>query len=85
MIVNDQGQMVGRLLEMSLATLDAVVREQAMGEVGTVPVRRVAEVFEDGRTRYQVVAKDENQAVNVMLAPDGTVLRTEFERRGKKS
>lgn len=83
--VNDQGKMVGRVVEMSLDSLDQQVRQQALAEVGTVPVRRVAEVFEDGQIRYQVVAKDENQAVHVLVAPDGRVLRTAIERRDKKS
>lgn len=82
--VNEQGQVVGRHLETSLEGLDPVVRQQALGQVGEVPVRRVAEIFEDGQTRYRVTAKDPNQAVNVVLAPDGTVLRTEVERRARK-
>ncbi|MFM7099853.1 MAG: hypothetical protein ACKO3N_01620, partial [Verrucomicrobiota bacterium] len=82
--VNEQGQVVGRHLETTLDALDPTVRQQALGQVGAVTVRRVAEIFEDGQTRYRVVAKDPNQAVNVVLAPDGTVLRTEVERRARK-
>lgn len=82
--LDEQGQVLGRHLEIPLDALDPVVRQQAMSLVGEVPVRRVAEVYEDGQTRYRVIAKDPDGAVNVLLAPDGTVVRTEVERRTRK-
>lgn len=51
---------------------------------GDVPVRRVAEVLEDGQTGYRVQAKGANQAVELMLNQAGQVIRSETTVREKK-
>ncbi|MFM7805614.1 MAG: hypothetical protein ACKPGK_14120, partial [Verrucomicrobiota bacterium] len=52
--------------------------------VGEAPVRRVAEVFEDGQTAYRVQAKAQDHAVELVLNQAGQVIRSETTVREKK-
>ncbi len=78
--VDEQGVIRSRQMESSLDRLDPVVQGEISGIVGDIPVRQVMEIFKEGQTRYIVQAKSPDQGLRITLGPDGTVLRTEWER-----
>jgi hypothetical protein len=82
--LNQGGEVVRRNLEMELGGLPEGMQQRVHQTVGEVPVRRVAEVFEDGQTVYRVNAKAPNQAVEMVFSPDGRLLRTETMFREKR-
>ncbi len=84
LVVDGQGQVLTRVLETPLEALSPRIQEQVAGEVGDVPVRRVAEVYEDGRTVYRVNAKGQEQAVQLTFSTDGDLLQAEVTRREAK-
>lgn len=57
---------------------------QLQQAVGEIPIRRIAEVFEDGRTVYRVQAKAPNQALELVLDSEGKVIRSETRVRETK-
>ncbi len=78
--MDDSGQIRHRHLETPFGALDPALQQAAAGQVGDTPIRAAAEIYEDGQTRYRVTAKSPEQGIQVILAPDGTVLRTEISR-----
>jgi hypothetical protein len=78
--VDEQGVVRSRHMESSLDRLDPGVQTEIGGIVGDIPVRQVMEIFKEGQTRYVVQAKSPEQGLRITLGPDGTVLRTEWER-----
>ena len=75
--LNQDGQVVRRHVEIGMGGLPEGLQQTVQQAVGDIPVQRVAEVFEEGRTVYRVNAKAPQQAVEMVLSPDGQVLRTE--------
>ena len=75
--LNQDGQVVRRHAEIGMSGLPEGLQQTVQLAVGDIPVQRVAEVFEEGRTVYRVNAKAPQQAIEIVLSPDGQVLRTE--------
>jgi hypothetical protein len=84
LVVDGAGQVLARTLETRLESLPPSMQEQIAAEVGETPVRRFAEVFEDGRTVYRVQAKRQERAVRLMFSPDGDLIQAEVTRREEK-
>ena len=82
--LDEKGQVVMRRIDMELGGLTDGMQRTVQQAVGEIPIRRVAEVFEDGRTVYRVVAKAPNQAVELVLDSEGKVIRSETMVREKK-
>lgn len=82
--LNQGGEVVRRSVEMELGGLPEGVQQRILKTFGEVPVQRVTEVFEDGRTVYRVNDKGPNQAVEMVFSPDGRLLRTETMFREKR-
>jgi len=78
--VDEQGVIRSRQMESSLDRFDPAIQGEISGIVGDIPVRQVMELFKEGETRYVVQAKSPDQGLRITLGPDGTVLRTEWER-----
>jgi hypothetical protein len=70
--------------ELEWGALPETLQGTVLQAVGDVPVRRVAEVFEDGQVGYRVQAKAPNQAVELVLNQAGQVIRSETTVREKK-
>lgn len=84
LVVDGAGQILSRSLETPMDSLAPSIREQIAAEVGETPVRRIAEVFEDGRTVYRVHAKGQERAVRLMFSPDGDLIQSEVTQREDK-
>ena len=82
--LDEKGQVVMRRIDMELGGLTDGMQRTVQQAVGEIPIRRVAEVFEDGRTVYRVVAKAPNQAVELVLDSEGKVIRSETMVRETK-
>jgi hypothetical protein len=82
--LDEKGQVVMRRIDMELGGLSDGMQRTVQQAVGEIPIRRVAEVFEDGRTVYRVVAKAPNQAVELVLDSEGKVIRSETMVRETK-
>ena len=82
--LDEKGQVVMRRIDMELGGLTDSMQRTVQQAVGEIPIRRVAEVFEDGRTVYRVVAKAPNQAVELVLDSEGKVIRSETMVRETK-
>jgi len=82
--LNQGGEVVRRHVEMELGGLPEGMQQRVVQTAGDIPVRRVAEVFEDGQTVYRVNAKAPNQAVEMVFSPDGRLLRSETMFREKR-
>lgn len=84
LVVDGTGQVLTRSLETRIESLPPSMQEQIAAEVGDTPVRRIAEVFEDGRTIYRVHAKGQERAVQLMFSPEGDLIQAEVTRREAK-
>jgi hypothetical protein len=82
--LDEKGQVVMRRVDMELGGLSDSMQQTVQQAVGEIPIRRVAEVYEDGRTIYRVQAKAPNQAVELVLNPAGQVIRSETTVRETK-
>ena len=82
--LDEKGQVVTRRVDMELGGLSDGMQRTVQQAVGEIPIRRVAEVYEDGRTVYRVVAKAPNQAVELVLDSEGKVIRSETMVRETK-
>jgi hypothetical protein len=82
--VDQTGALVRMRRELELAALPETLQGTVMQAVGEAPVRRIAEVFEDGQVAYRVQAKAQNHAVELTLSRDGQLLRSETTVREKK-
>jgi hypothetical protein len=82
--LDQTGALVRMHRELEWGALPETLQGTVLQAVGDVPVRRVAEVLEDGQTGYRVQAKGANQAVEVMLNQAGQVIRSETTVREKK-
>ena len=82
--LGEKGQVVTRRVDMELGGLSDGMQRTVQQAVGEIPIRRVAEVYEDGRTVYRVVAKAPNQAVELVLDSEGKVIRSETMVRETK-
>ena len=82
--LDQNGTLVRRHRELEWGALPETLQGTVLQAVGDVPVRRVAEVFEDGQTAYRVQAKAPNQAVELVLNQAGQVIRSETTVREKK-
>ncbi|MCX6871992.1 MAG: hypothetical protein NTY84_15430 [Verrucomicrobia bacterium] len=82
--LDEKGQVVMRRIEMELGGLSDGMQRTVQQAVGEIPIRRVAEVYEDGRTVYRVQAKAPNQAVELVLDSEGKVIRSETMVRETK-
>ena len=82
--LDEKGQVVRRRVDMELGALPEAMQGTVLQAVGEIPIRRVAEVFEDGQTVYRVQAKAPNQAVELVLNPAGQVIRSETMVRETK-
>jgi hypothetical protein len=82
--LDEKGQVVMRRIDMELGGLSDGMQRTVQQAVGEIPIRRVAEVFEDGRTVYRVQAKAPNQAVELVLDSEGKVIRSETMVRETK-
>lgn len=78
--VDEAGNVRHRHLEMSFDALDPALQQVAAATLGELPIRRVAEVFENGQVRYRVQAKSPAGAHSLLLAPDGTLIQSQIER-----
>lgn len=78
--VDEAGNVRHRHLEMSFDALDPALQQVAAATLGDLPIRRVAEVFENGQVRYRVQAKSPAGAHSLLLAPDGTLIQSQIER-----
>lgn len=82
--LDQNGTLVRRRRELEWGALPETLQGTVLQAVGDVPVRRVAEVFEEGQTAYRVQAKAPNQAVELVLNQAGQVIRSETTVREKK-
>ena len=82
--LDEKGQVVMRRVDMELGGLSDGMQRTVQQAVGETPIRRVAEVYEDGRTVYRVQAKAPNQAVELVLDSEGKVIRSETMVRETK-
>ncbi len=82
--LDQTGALVRMHRELEWGALPETLQGTVLQAVGDVPVRRVAEVLEDGQTGYRVQAKGANQAVELMLNQAGQVIRSETTVREKK-
>ena len=82
--LDEKGQVVMRRVDMELGGLSDSMQQTVQQAVGEIPIRRVAEVYEDGRTIYRVQAKAANQAVELVLDSEGKVIRSETTVRETK-
>ena len=82
--LDEKGQVVMRRIDMALGGLSDGMQRTVQQAVGEIPIRRIAEVFEDGNTVYRVVAKAPNQAVELVLDSEGKVIRSETMVRETK-
>jgi hypothetical protein len=82
--LDENGQVVTRRVDMELGGLSEGMQRTVLQAVGEIPIRRVAEVFEDGRTVYRVQAKAPNQAVELVFDSEGKVIRSETMVRETK-
>lgn len=82
--LDQNGALVRMRRELELAALPETLQGTVLQAVGEAPVRRVAEVFEDGQVAYRVQAKAQNHAVELTLSRDGQLLRSETTVREKK-
>ena len=82
--LDQSGQVVRSHVEMDLAALPEALQGTVLQSLGDIPARRVAAVFEDGKTVYRVQAKASDHAVEMVLSPEGQVLRSETRFRDKK-
>jgi uncharacterized membrane protein YkoI len=82
--LDEKGQVVTRRVDIELGGLSDGMQRTVQQAVGEIPIRRVAEVYEDGRTVYRVVAKAPNQAVELVLDSEGKVIRSETMVRETK-
>ena len=82
--LDEKGQVVMRRVDMELGGLSDGMQRTVQQAVGETPIRRVAEVYEDGRTVYRVQAKAPNQAVELVLDSEGKVIRSETTVRETK-
>ena len=82
--LDQNGALVRMHRELEWGALPQTLQGTVLQAVGEVPVRRVAEVFEDGQVAYRVHAKAANQAVELVLNPAGQVIRSETTVRETK-
>ncbi len=82
--LDEKGQVVMRRIDMALGGLSDGMQRTVQQAVGEIPIRRIAEVFEDGNTVYRVQAKAPNQAVELVLDSEGKVIRSETMVRETK-
>ncbi|MEY4692673.1 MAG: hypothetical protein RIT19_2998 [Verrucomicrobiota bacterium] len=82
--LDQTGQVVRSRVEMDLAALPEALQGTVQQSLGDIPAPRVALVFEDGKTVYRVQAKAPDHAVEMVLSPEGQVLRSETMFRQKK-
>lgn len=82
--LDQNGALVRMRRELELAALPEGMQGTVLQAVGEAPVRRVAEVFEDGQVAYRVQAKAQDHAVELVLNRDGQVIRSETTVREKK-
>ncbi len=82
--LDEKGQVVMRRIDMALGGLSDGMQRTVQQAVGEIPIRRIAEVFEDGNTVYRVQAKAPNQAVELVIDLEGKVIRSETRFRETK-
>jgi len=82
--LDQNGALVRMRREVELGALPETFQGTVLQAVGEAPLRRVAEVFEDGQTAYRVQAKAQDHAVELVLNQAGQVIRSETTVREKK-
>lgn len=82
--LDQNGALVRMRRELELGALPETLQGTVLQAVGEVPVRRVAEVFEDGQMAYRVQAKAQDHALELVLNQAGQVIRSETTIREKK-